>query len=69
MAFQYDIIIVGGGGAVLRAAISIGETNLELKVIMVSKVYPIRSNSFAAEGVSPVSSRIMIDLAINARKP
>ena len=69
MAFQYDIIIIGGGGAGLRAAISIGETNPELKVIMVSKVYPIRSNSVAAEGVLPVSSRIMTDLAINARKP
>ena len=69
MAFQYDIIIIGGGGAGLRAAISIGETNPELKVGMVSKGYPIRSNSVAAEGVSPVSSRIITDLAINARKP
>ena len=50
MAFQYDIIIIGGGGAGLRAAISIGETNPELKVGMVSKVYPMRSHTVAAEG-------------------
>lgn len=50
MALQYDIVIVGGGGAGLRAAIAIGETNPKLKVALVSKVYPMRSHTVAAEG-------------------
>ena len=50
MALQYDIVIVGGGGAGLRAAIAIGETNPKLKIALVSKVYPMRSHTVAAEG-------------------
>jgi len=50
MALQYDIAIVGGGGAGLRAAIAIGETNPKLKIALVSKVYPMRSHTVAAEG-------------------
>ena len=50
MVLQYDIVIVGGGGAGLRAAIAIGETNPKLKVALVSKVYPMRSHTVAAEG-------------------
>ena len=47
---QHDIIVVGGGGAGLRAAIEIGELNPKLSVGMVSKVYPMRSHTVAAEG-------------------
>ncbi len=50
MALQYDIVVVGGGGAGLRAAIAIGETNPKLKIALVSKVYPMRSHTVAAEG-------------------
>ena len=50
MALQYDIVIVGGGGAGLRAAIAIGETNPKLKIALVSKVFPMRSHTVAAEG-------------------
>ena len=50
MALQYDIVIVGGGGAGLRAAIAIAETNPKLKIALVSKVYPMRSHTVAAEG-------------------
>jgi len=50
MVLQYDIVIVGGGGAGLRAAIAIGETNPKLKIALVSKVYPMRSHTVAAEG-------------------
>ena len=47
---QHDILIVGGGGAGLRAAIAIGEENSRLSVGLISKVYPMRSHTVAAEG-------------------
>jgi fumarate reductase flavoprotein subunit len=47
---SYDILIVGGGGAGLRAAIAIGEENPNLSVGVISKVYPMRSHTVAAEG-------------------
>ena len=50
MSLQHDIVIVGGGGAGLRAAIAIAETNPSLSVAVVSKVYPMRSHTVAAEG-------------------
>ncbi|MAE59756.1 MAG: fumarate reductase (quinol) flavoprotein subunit [Planctomycetaceae bacterium] len=46
----HDILIVGGGGAGLRAAIAIGEENPKLSVGVVSKVYPMRSHTVSAEG-------------------
>ncbi len=46
----HDVLIVGGGGAGLRAAIAIGETQPGLSVGVVSKVYPMRSHTVAAEG-------------------
>jgi len=45
-----DIIIVGAGGAGLRAAIAIAESDPELEVALISKVYPMRSHTCAAEG-------------------
>ena len=47
---QHDIVIVGGGGAGLRAAIAVGESNPKLSIAVVSKVYPMRSHTVAAEG-------------------
>jgi len=47
---EHDVLIVGGGGAGLRAAISVAETNPELSVAVVSKVYPMRSHTVSAEG-------------------
>ena len=47
---SHDIVLVGGGGAGLRAAIAISETNPKLSVAIVSKVYPMRSHTVAAEG-------------------
>jgi fumarate reductase flavoprotein subunit len=43
-------LLVGGGGAGLRAAIAIAETNPRLRVAVVSKVYPMRSHTVSAEG-------------------
>src|SRR3954451_5390402 len=47
---SHDVLLVGGGGAGLRAAIAISETNPNLSVAIVSKVYPMRSHTVAAEG-------------------
>jgi len=45
-----DVVIVGAGGGGLRAAIAIAETNPDLEVALISKVYPMRSHTCAAEG-------------------
>ena len=47
---QHDVAIVGGGGAGLRAAIAIAEANPTASIALVSKVYPMRSHTVAAEG-------------------
>jgi fumarate reductase flavoprotein subunit len=47
---EHDVLIVGGGGAGLRAAIAVAETDPKLDVAVVSKVYPMRSHTVAAEG-------------------
>jgi fumarate reductase flavoprotein subunit len=45
-----DVVIVGAGGAGLRAAIAVAETDPSLEVALISKVYPMRSHTCAAEG-------------------
>src|ERR1700732_2480691 len=47
---SHDVLLVGGGGAGLRAAIAVSELNPKLSVAVVSKVYPMRSHTVAAEG-------------------
>ena len=48
--FSCDLLIVGGGGAGLRASIAAAEARPDLDVAVVSKVYPMRSHTVAAEG-------------------
>src|SRR6202790_752117 len=45
-----DVLLIGGGGAGLRAAIAVAETNPKLRVAVISKVYPMRSHTVSAEG-------------------
>ena len=47
-----DIIVLGGGGAGLRAAIAAAELNPGLEIALVSKVVPMRSHTVVAEGGS-----------------
>ncbi|GLZ29651.1 fumarate reductase flavoprotein subunit [Lentzea sp. NBRC 105346] len=50
MAQFHNVVIVGGGGAGLRAAVAVAEANPLLSVAIVSKVYPMRSHTVSAEG-------------------
>ncbi|RPJ44687.1 MAG: fumarate reductase (quinol) flavoprotein subunit [Betaproteobacteria bacterium] len=45
-----DVAILGAGGAGLRAAIALAEANPGLRIALISKVYPMRSHTCAAEG-------------------
>ncbi len=51
---DFDILVIGGGGAGLRAGIAAAEQsrqhNSALRIGLVSKVYPMRSHTVAAEG-------------------
>ena len=47
---SYDVLVVGGGLAGIRAAIAAVDANPRLKIAMVSKVYPMRSHTVSAEG-------------------
>jgi fumarate reductase flavoprotein subunit len=47
---KLDVAIVGAGGAGLRAAIAVAESDPALSVGLISKVYPMRSHTVAAEG-------------------
>ncbi len=45
---EYDVLVVGAGGAGLRAAVGLSETGL--KTACISKVFPTRSHTAAAQG-------------------
>ena len=45
---QFDVVIVGGGGSGLRASLEISKSGLNVAVI--SKVFPTRSHTVAAQG-------------------
>jgi fumarate reductase flavoprotein subunit len=47
---EHDVLIIGGGGAGLRAAIAAVEADPRLDVAILSKVYPMRSHTVSAEG-------------------
>ncbi|HEV7929350.1 MAG TPA: FAD-dependent oxidoreductase, partial [Nitrosospira sp.] len=45
---KFDAVIVGAGGAGMRAALQLSEAGL--KVAVLSKVFPTRSHTVAAQG-------------------
>ena len=47
---QTDVAVIGAGGGGLRAAIAIAESDPTLDIALISKVYPMRSHTVAAEG-------------------
>ncbi|OYV85784.1 MAG: hypothetical protein B7Z64_04875, partial [Acidiphilium sp. 21-68-69] len=44
----YDVIVVGAGGSGLRATLGMGQAGL--KTACISKVFPTRSHTVAAQG-------------------
>ncbi|HEU4343297.1 MAG TPA: fumarate reductase (quinol) flavoprotein subunit [Candidatus Binatia bacterium] len=63
----HDIILVGGGGAGLRAAIAAAEQSKKLSIAMVSKVYPMRSHTVSAEGGTAAVLRDYDTLDLHAK--
>lgn len=55
--YKADVAIVGAGGAGLRAAIAVAETDPTLKIALISKVFPMRSHTVAAEGGAAAVTR------------
>ena len=47
---ETDIAIIGAGAAGISAAIAIAEVDPSLRISLISKVYPMRSHTCAAEG-------------------
>lgn len=54
---QFDVLVVGGGGAGLRAAIAAAEAEPQGRIALLSKVYPMRSHTVAAEGGAAAVTR------------
>ena len=50
MEHRYDIVIVGAGGGGMFAALEAVRTNPRVSVAVISKVYPTRSHTSAAQG-------------------
>ncbi len=48
--FKADVAIIGAGGAGLRAAIALAQADSKIRIALISKVYPMRSHTCAAEG-------------------
>ena len=57
---EYDVVIVGGGGSGLRASLEISKSGQNVAVV--SKVFPTRSHTVAAQGVLHVQLQVLIQM-------
>ena len=64
---EHDVIVIGAGGAGLRAAIAAAELSPKLSIAVVSKVYPMRSHTVSAEGGAAAVTREYDNLDAHAR--
>ena len=55
--YSFDILIIGGGAAGLRASIAAAKHSKNLRIGIISKVYPMRSHTVAAEGGAAAALR------------
>ena len=55
--YSFDILIIGGGAAGLRASIAAAKNDKNLRIGIISKVYPMRSHTVAAEGGAAAALR------------
>ncbi len=65
--YQHDLLVVGGGGAGLRAAIAAAEELSRLSIAVLSKVYPMRSHTVSAEGGTAAVMRDNDSLDMHAK--
>ena len=64
---DYDVVVVGAGGSGLRAAMGCASSGL--KTACISKVFPTRSHTVAAQGgISADLNKIIVKLYITAKK-
>src|SRR6266853_251175 len=66
-AYQHGVLVIGGGGAGLRAAIAAAEESNRLSIAVLSKVYPMRSHTVSAEGGTAAVMRENDSLDTHAR--
>ena len=57
---KYDVIVVGAGGAGLRATFGMAEKGL--KTACITKVFPTRSHTVAAQGGISAAQRLQTTL-------
>jgi succinate dehydrogenase (ubiquinone) flavoprotein subunit len=64
---EYDAIVVGAGGAGLRAAFGLAEAGFNTACI--SKLFPTRSHTVAAQGgINAALGKYVIDLRVSETK-
>jgi fumarate reductase flavoprotein subunit len=65
--YQHDLLVIGGGGAGLRAAIAAATESGRLSIAVLSKVYPMRSHTVSAEGGTAAVMRDNDSLDMHAK--
>ena len=63
---KFDAIVVGAGGAGMRASLQLAEAGLSVAVL--SKVFPTRSHTVAAQGgIGAASAFALVKMALSGQ--